>query len=130
MIDIIAPVVHHVAHLLERSRVRVVGNRAVRIRFMRRSGRRACVSGSRVYVSKREREREREREKKTRLRIAPGCDIRTGVQPPPALQFIIALSVPRRLIAVPYGENKCTMQRRRGRREERKRGGEGAAGAT
>ena len=61
MIDIIASVVHHVAHLLERSRVRVVGNRAVRIRFMRRSGRRACVSGSRVYVSKRERERERER---------------------------------------------------------------------
>ena len=68
----------------------------------------------RVRVS-RVRFKEREREK-TRLRIAPGFDIRTRVQPPPALQFIIALSVPRRLIAVPYGENKCTVQRLRGRR--------------
>lgn len=36
----------------------------------------------RVRVS-RVRFEEREREKKTRLQIAPGCDIRTEVQPPP-----------------------------------------------
>lgn len=108
------------AHLL--ASVRVVRNAALAAiaYYIQTSRSRICVSGSlRVPLLSRKREREREeKEKKT----ASTADRAVGLRYPARSVFIIALSVPQRLIAVPYGENKCTERGGTRGGEERLRG--------
>ena len=80
----------------------------------------AC-QGLCVYHYFPEREREREREEKEK-KTASTADRAVGLRYPARSVFIIALSVPQRLIAVPYGENKCTERGGTRGGEERLRG--------
>lgn len=75
--------------------------------YIQTSRSRICVSGS-LRVPRFE-------ERGERKENGVYADRAVGLRYPARSVFIIALSVLQRLIAVPYGENKCTEQGNEGR---------------